>query len=50
MSGGYLMPDGTLIIDENHETSPAAVSETSPCGQAIKEQASKAIAEEQVKN
>lgn len=37
MSGGYILEDGTLVLDENHDTSPAAVVETSPCGQAIKQ-------------
>lgn len=34
MSGGYLMPDGSLVIDEGQSSSPAATAETSPCGQA----------------
>lgn len=34
MSGGYLMPDGNIVLDLGQSTSPAEVAATSPCGQA----------------
>ena len=32
MSGGYRLPDGTIIDDENQTSKPAEVPVDSPCG------------------
>lgn len=34
MSGGYLMPDGNVVLDLGQSTSPADIVASSPCGQA----------------